>query len=175
VLKRTADFTHHVWEAADQVGRSAPRIVDQILRSVFPNTTDAAEAEGASRMLRTGCIAEVKRVLHSARDGAGQSDFGEIDTSFLSFVRRLRRPSYFVPERDEEVSVKELIADPAQLDAARRFMRLKGMECLDEADRLDRLYEAVMGQGSAETAAPSHVGVATTPGRPGSLSPSEVA
>lgn len=172
--KRTPDFTHHVWEAADQVGRSAPRIVDHILRAVFPKTTTAAEAEGASGMLRTGCIAEVKRVLHSVRDGAGQSDFGEIDASFQSFVRRLRRPSYFVPERDEEVPVRELIADPAQLDAARRFMRLKGMECLDEADRLDRLYEAVMGQGDAETVEPSQVGVATTPDLLGPLSQSEL-
>ena len=161
--KRTPDFTHHVWEAADQVGRSAPRIVDHILRAVFPKTATAAEAEGASGMLRTGCIAEVKRVLHSVRDGAGQSDFGEIDVSFQSFVRRLRRPSYFVPERDEEVPVRELIADPAQLDAARRFMRLKGMECLDEADRLDRLYEAVMGQGDAEPVDPLHHATRRTP------------
>jgi len=173
VLKRTADFTHHVWEAADQVGRSAPRIVDQILRSVFPNTTDAAEAEGASRMLRTGCIAEVKRVLHSARDGNDQSDFGDVDASFLPLVRQLQRPSYFVPERDEEVPVRDLVADPAQLDAARRFMRRKGMECLDEADRLDRLYEAVMGQGSAEAAVPPPAGLPSTTDRPIPLSPLE--
>ena len=163
MLKRTPDFTHHVWEAADQVGRSAPRIVDHILRAVFPKTTTAAEAEGASGMLRTGCIAEVKRVLHSVRNGAGQSDFGEIDATFQSFVRRLQRPSYFVPERDEEVSVRELIADPAQLDAARRFMRLKGMQCLDEADRLDRLYEAVMGQGDAEPVDTLHHATRRTP------------
>ena len=174
MLKRTPDFTHHVWEAADRIGRSAPRIVDHILRSVFPNTTDAAETEGAARILRNGCIAEVKRVLHHSRNGTGQSDFGEVDASFLPLIRSLQRPSYFVPERDEEVSVRELIADPAQLDAARRFMRLKGMQCLDEADRLDRLYEAVMGQGDTETVAPSQVGVASTPDRLGPLSTSEL-
>ena len=68
-----------------------------------------------------------------------------------------------MPERDEEVSVRELIADPAQLDAARRFMRLKGMQCLDEADRLDRLYEAVMGQGDAEPVDSLHHATRRTP------------
>ena len=154
MLNRTPDFAHHVWEAVDHVGRSAPRIVDHILKSLFPNTTDAAEAEGASRMLRNGCISEVKRVLHKHGNADGQVDFREINATFLPLVRSLQRPSYFVPERDEEVPVRELIADPAQLDAARRFMRLKGMECLDEADRLDRLYEAVMGEGDAAVILP---------------------
>ena len=171
--KRTPDFTHHVWEAADRIGRSAPRIVDDILKSIFPNTTDAAETEGAARILRNGCIAEVKRVLHHLRNGNGQSDFGEIDASFLPLIRLLQRPSYFVPERDEEVPVRELIADPAQLDAARRFMRRKGMECLDEADRLDRLYEAVMGQADA-AAVPPAMPIVVAADRPRSLSPSEV-
>ncbi|WP_295143806.1 hypothetical protein [uncultured Reyranella sp.] len=151
---RTPDFAHHVWEAVDHVGRSAPRIVDHILKSLFPNTTDAAESEGASRMLRNGCISEVKRVLHKRGNADDQVDFREINSTFLPLVRSLQRPSYFVPERDEEVPVRELIADPAQLDAARRFMRLKGMECLDEADRLDRLYEAVMGEGDAAVVLP---------------------
>lgn len=154
MLNRTPDFTHHVWEAVDRVGRSAPRVVDHILKSLFPNTIDAAESEGASRMLRNGCIAEVKRVLHRLGNADDQVDFREIDPSFLPLVRSLQRPSYFVPARDEEVPVRELIADPAQLDAARRFMRLKGMQCLDEADRLDRLYDAVMGDGDAAVVLP---------------------
>lgn len=33
-------------------------------------------------------------------------------------------------------------------------MRLKGMQCLDEAERLDRLYEAVMGEGDAAVVLP---------------------
>ena len=112
---RTPDFAHHVWEAVDHVGRSAPRIVDHILKSLFPNTTDAAESEGASRMLRNGCISEVKRVLHKRGNADDQVDFREINSTFLPLVRSLQRPSYFVPERDEEVPVRELIADPAQL------------------------------------------------------------
>lgn len=171
--KRNPDFTHHVWEAADQLGRSAPRIVDHILQLVFPNTTDAARTEGASRVLRTGCIAEVKRVLHGVRDGAGQSDFGEISASFLPLIRQLQRPSYFVPERDEEVPIEELIAMPGQLDAARHFMRRKGMECLDEADRLDRLYDAVMRRADAPPSVPSALPHVAANARPGSLSPWE--
>lgn len=173
MLKRTSDFTHHVWEAADLVGRNAPRIVDDILKALFPNTVSAAEAEGASRILRIGCIAEVKRVLHRSGNSSAQVDFGEMHESFLPLVRALQRPSYFVPERDEEVPVRELIADPNQLDAARRFMRRKGMECLDEAERLDRLYEAVMGQGDA-AAVPPAMPIVVAPDRPRSLSSSEV-
>ena len=61
----------------------------------------------------------------------------------MPLIKRLQRPSYFVPELDTEIPVAELIAEPLHLDAARRFMRGKGMECLAEADRLDRLYQAV--------------------------------
>ncbi len=175
MLKRTSDFTHHVWEAADRVGLSAPRIVDGILKSIFPNTTDAAETEGAARMLRNGCIAEVKRVLHSPRDSTGQSDFGEVDASFLPLIRQLQRPSYFVPERDEEVFVEELIADPAQLDGARRFMRRKGMECLAEAERLDRLYDAVVRRADVAASGAPALPIVPPTDRPGPLSPSEVA
>src|SRR5690554_7216387 len=47
------NFANHVWDAAARLGRSAPRIVDDILREVFPDTTDAAESEGAAKILRT--------------------------------------------------------------------------------------------------------------------------
>ena len=144
--KRTPDFTGYVWDAAARVGRSAPRIVDAILSDVFPVTSDAAEAEGATKMLRNGCISEVKRVLHKPREIDAQADFANVDWSFMPLVRRLQRPSYFVPELEVEVPVAELIDEPPYLDAARRFMRGKGMECLAEADRLDRLYQAVIGQ-----------------------------
>jgi hypothetical protein len=140
---RTPDFAAHVWSAASVVGRSAPRIVDAILAEAFPETTSAAAAEGATRILRTGCITEVKRILRAPPGTNAQADLAEIDPSFQPLVERLQRPAYFVPERDEEVPVAALIAAPEQLDAARRFMRRKGMECLEEADRLDRLYEAV--------------------------------
>lgn len=144
---QTSDFAAHVWAAAADVGRSAPRIVDAILAEAFPETMGAAAAEGATRILRTGCITEVKRILRTPCTPEGQADLGEIDPSFRPLVERLQRPAYFVPDRDEEVPVAALIAAPHHLDAARHFMRRKGMECLEEADRLDRLYEAVARDG----------------------------
>lgn len=150
----TPDFAAHVWQSAARLGRSAPRIVDDILCEVFPETTMAAESEGAARILRTGCISEVKRVLRTPPLDDAQARFDQIDASFRPFVAPLQRPSYFVPERDEEVPVAELIAAPDELEAARRFMRRKGMECLAEADRLDLLYEAVVAQGSDDGTVP---------------------
>ena len=50
---------------------------------------------------------------------------------------------------EEYVAIPALIAEPELLDDARRFMRRKGKECLDEADRLDALYVAVTADGSA--------------------------
>ena len=152
--RSSPDFAAHVWQSAARLGRSAPRIVDDILREVFPETTMAAESEGAARILRTGCISEVKRVLRTPPLDDAQARFDQIDASFRPFVAPLQRPSYFVPERDEEVPVAELIAAPDELDAARRFMRRKGMECLAEADRLDLLYEAVVAQGSDDGTVP---------------------
>ena len=143
----TPDFATHVWQSAARLGRSAPRIVDDILRDVFPETALAAETEGATKILRTGCISEVKRVLRAPQSCDGQANFGEIDPTFRPYVAPLQRPSYFVPEREEEIPVAELITAPDDLDAARRFMRQKGMECLAEADRLDLLFEAVVAQG----------------------------
>ena len=144
--KRTSDFGDYVWDAAVRVGRSAPRIVDAILSDVFPVTSEVAEAEGAAKMLRNGCISAVKWVLRRPRGIDAQADYAKLDPSFTPLVNRLRRPSYFVPELDVEVPVAELIDEPLYLDAAYRFMRRKGMECLAEADRLGRLYQAVIGQ-----------------------------
>ena len=64
---QTPDFAEHVWNAAATVGLNAPRITDALLQREFPKTVSAALGEGATRMLRTGCISEVKRVLHTVR------------------------------------------------------------------------------------------------------------
>jgi hypothetical protein len=149
------DFAAHVWDAAARLGRSAPRIVDNILREAFPGTTAAAQSEGATKILRTGCISEVKRVLRNVPQTEGQMRFDEIDASFRPYVEPLQRPSYYVPEREEEVLVADLIASPDQLDAARNFMRRKGMECLAEAERLDVLYEAVVAHDPASDPRPA--------------------
>jgi len=142
-INQTPDFAQYVWNAVPSVGRSAPRIVDRILRSVFPETTEAAEREGAHRVLRKGCIAEVKRVLHATGPVEHQADFANIAPSFLPLVKNLQRPSYFVPEVDEEIPLTQLIAEPTLLNSARCYMRAKGMECLAEADRLDQLFFAI--------------------------------
>ena len=144
MLKRNPDFTELVWEAVAVVGRSAPRIADYVFSKAFPQTVKSAEAEGAMKLLRNGGIVEVKRVLRTAPEGLDQSDFGQIDASFKPYVQSLQRPSYFVPELEEEILVAELIALPEYLDSARRFMRLKGVECLAEARRLDELYRVVV-------------------------------
>lgn len=140
--KRSSDFAEQVWVAASRVGLSPPRITDNILGDLFPETCEAAENEGALKLLRDGCIASVKRVLATAPDDR-QADFGGIDPQFREAVKKLSRPSYHVESLGEEVPVARLIAEPALLDDARKFMRRKGMECLEEARRLDKLFVAV--------------------------------
>lgn len=105
MLKRTPDFSQLVWEAVKHVGRSAPRIADYIFRQAFPETVKSAEAEGAMKLLRNGGIVEVKRVLRTVPEGRNQTDFGQIHASFKPFVQNLQRPSYFVPEIEEEERV----------------------------------------------------------------------
>lgn len=141
--EQSAAFAASVWEIASRLGRNAPRIADDLMEDAFPRTCERAREEGAARMLRTGVIAEVKHVLRTSADVAGQCDFAGICASFAPLVRDLRSKSYFVESAEEYVAVPDLIAAPDLLDDARRFMRRKGIECLAEADRLDALYEAV--------------------------------
>jgi hypothetical protein len=146
---QSAAFAERVWEIAARLGNNAPRIADDIMGTAFPLTCSQARAEGALRMLRTGIISEVKRILRNRDDGLGQSDFAEICEGFAPLIRDLRSKSYFVESAEEYVGIPDLIADPELLDDARRFMRRKGKECLDEADRLDALYAAVTGNASS--------------------------
>jgi hypothetical protein len=136
-------FAERVWEVASQLGNNAPKIADDMMGTAFPLTCRQARQEGALRMLRTGIITEVKRILRNQDDAMGQGDFAEITETFAPLVRALRSKTYFVESAQEYVGIPELIAEPDLLDDARRFMRRKGKECLDEADRLDALYVAV--------------------------------
>ncbi len=140
---QAAGFAERVWEVASQLGSNAPKIADDMMEAAFPLTCTQARQEGAMRMLRTGIITEVKRILRNRSDILSQSDFSEICKTFTPFVQDLRSKSYFVESAEEYVAIPALIADPELLDDARRFMRRKGKECLDEADRLDALYAAV--------------------------------
>ncbi len=144
---QSAAFAERVWEVASQLGSNAPRIADDIMSAAFPLTCTQAREEGALRMLRTGIISEVKRILRNRDDGMGQADFAEICEAFAPLVKDLRSKSYFVESAAEYVVIPDLIAEPDLLDDARRFMRRKGRECLAEADRLDALYAAVTGVG----------------------------
>ncbi len=141
--KRVANFAELVWATAARVGNSAPAIADKIMKRAFPQTVSEAEVEGADRMLRVGVIAEVKRILkHGAADEA-QADFSDLVPEFAKIARGLKSRTYFVETANEYVDVSGLIAEPALLDDARRYMRRKGEECLAEAKILDELYAAV--------------------------------
>jgi hypothetical protein len=143
LTKRESNFHDLVWAAAARVGRNAPKVVDEIMREAFPMTLSAAEHEGADRLFRIGLVSEAKRILRAVGEEDGQSDFSNINPQFKHLVRDLKSKSYFVEEIGEYCSVAELVADSDLLDDARKFMRRKGNECLEEAKRLDALYAAV--------------------------------
>jgi hypothetical protein len=140
---QSAAFAERVWDYASRLGNNAPRIADEMMEAAFPLTCTQARQEGALRMLRTGIISEVKRILRNREDGLGQVDFAEVCEAFVPLVKDLRSKSYFVESAEEYVAVPDLIVEPDLLDDARRFMRRKGIECLTEADRLDALFAAV--------------------------------
>lgn len=141
------EFNAAIEEAAKRVGCNAPRIADDILRSAFPKTCSAALREGADKMVRTGAIAHIKNVLKGVDIDSG--DFADISPGFEKFVRPLKSKSYYVSGLGEFVSISRLIKEPRLLDDARKHMRAKGDECIAEAGRLDRLYEAVLAAESA--------------------------
>lgn len=140
---QSAAFAERVWDYASRMGNNAPRIADEMMEAAFPLTCTQARQEGALRMLRTGIISEVKRILRNRDDGLSQADFAEVCAAFAPLVRDLRSKSYFVESAEEYVAVPDLIVEPDLLDDARRFMRRKGIECLTEADRLDALFAAI--------------------------------
>ena len=155
---QSAGFAERVWDVASQLGNNAPKIADDMMEDAFPLTCSQARQEGALRMLRTGIITEVKRILRTQDEAVGQADFSDLCESFAPLVKDLRSKSYFVESAAEYVAIPHLIAEPELLDDARRFMRRKGKECLDEADRLDALHAAVTG--SARDTAPAARAVA---------------
>lgn len=146
--RRISDFASMVWEAKRRLGNNAIRIADDLIARAFPRTVEEAAHEGADKMLRSGVISEVKRILTKNIDDDETIDMATIEPSFGEIVARLKKGKYFVEEAhgepvNEYVSVADLIADPSMLDSARKLMRRKGEECLAEAKVLDELYEAV--------------------------------
>ena len=96
---QSAAFAERVWEVASQRGNNAPKIADDMMEDAFPLTCSQARQEGALRMLRTGIITEVKRILRTQDDAVGQADFAEVCESFAPLVKDLRSKSYFVEVR----------------------------------------------------------------------------
>lgn len=138
-------FYELINEARQRVGDSAPKIADAIIEQAFPETITAAEIEGCDRMLRSGVIDAIKTYIRKPPADDRQRTFEDIDPKFMPLVSRLQSTSYFVPSAygGEYVGVPDLIARPSLLKAAMEFMALKGRECLEEAQRMGELYEAV--------------------------------
>lgn len=142
------ELTALIWSIARRLGRNAPKIADELLRSHFPETLKAAEGEGATVFVRRGFIEHVTRTLKAANDDASQADMAQIDPAFRSIARDLKSNSYYVESLGEHVPLARLIANPALLNDARSYMRRKGQECIAEATRLDVLYAAVVEQAA---------------------------
>lgn len=148
---RLQNFYRSVHTAIAEVGNSATKVADRVIREAFPDTAEAAEREGADRMLRNGVVAHIAGYL-KRQDGnpvADQIDFDEIAPDFRGIVSRLSNPTHYVPSLEEYVPVRLLIANPCHLDEARKFKRQKGFETLGEADVLDELYDAIADIGQA--------------------------
>ncbi len=141
--KLLADFHALVYEASMQVGSNAPAIADAVIKIAFPKTCSSAEQEGAGEIFRNGVISAVKKLIRRGSPDVTQYDFAEANEQF-AVISELKSVAYFVPQIAEYVSIPRLVSNPEHLDDARRFMRQKGEECIAEANRLDRLYEAVM-------------------------------
>jgi hypothetical protein len=139
------DFYRCVHSAMMEVGNSAPAIADRVIAEAFPETADAAEREGADKMLRDGVVAFLTKYLkrNSNVPMEGQGDFADISDQFRDIVGKLHSHSHYVPTLQQHMPVGFLIANPDFLDEARRFKRQKGEETLAEADALDELYDAV--------------------------------
>lgn len=142
---RLAQFHSLVNDARARVGASPPKIADEIMAIAFPRTVEEAEREGADKMLRRGVIGAVADAVRKARTDDDTRDMAEIEASFRPIVQRLHSKAYYVPSMNEQVDIADLISMPDFLDEARKFMRQKGMECLEEARTLDDLYVAVTG------------------------------
>jgi len=144
------DKLRHFYDLANvavaKVGKNANAIADAIIAEAFPETCNAAEREGADKMLRSGVVEKIKKMLTKESED-NQYDFASISEDFMPIVKKLGSHSHYVPLADvqEYVHIGVLIKNPAWLDAARKFKRQKGKETLAEADVLDELYHAVVG------------------------------
>lgn len=150
--QRAADFHEVVWRLAAQIGsRNAAKVTEILLKEHFPKTTEEAGYEGAIGPFRNGVKAAVTSVFKKVPGPSEQFDFGDLYEEFWTEIEPLRSRSYYVEEIGDYVSVPLLIENPEMLDDARKHMRRKGKEVLDEADRIDALFKAVMRKRASTT------------------------
>lgn len=148
MLKDTlVEFYSLVNEARLMVGESPARITDEVIERAFPKTVAEAQFEGCDKMLRNGVLDAVKLYIRKPPADDRQHHMNEIEPEFLPLVERLGSTSYFVPMPNggEYMAVSDLLHNREAFDAARKYTRLKGIETIAEADKLDDLYLAVFG------------------------------
>jgi hypothetical protein len=143
-------FNDLVSRARAEIGMNAPAIADRVIGAAFPETVDAAEREGADKMLRQGVIAQIKNIFKAKHGDPAQGDFMHICDEFRPIVSRLQSDTQYVPELAEFIEVAALIDNPEWLDSARKFKHLKADETKAEAKILDELYEAVIAARERE-------------------------
>lgn len=146
-------FNDAVWTASGRLSTmNAPRVTDDIISRLFPETVGAASQEGASSIFRNGVLVQVRKVLSAKVDDEGQMSIFDIDPQYRPFAEKLKRGAYYVESLDEFVSLPRLIKEVALLDDARKFLRRKGEETLAEASVLDQLYKATAANDNIPSA-----------------------
>lgn len=138
------NFFDLVNQAAAVHGLNAKAVADAVIRGAFPETTAAAEVEGADSMLRNGVIAFLaQHFKHAPRSTPAQLEL-DIPAPLTPIVAKLKAAAHYVESVGQYVPVPVLIANPHWLDDARKYKRRKGEETLAEAAVLDELYDAVV-------------------------------
>jgi hypothetical protein len=120
---QSAAFAASVWEIASRLGNNAPRIADDIMEEAFPLTCSQARQEGALRMLRTGIITEVKRILRNCSTCRPRSS----TTTCASGCRQIRiEPAVLEAARHNLVATPKLrllLDEKGSVLVARRHRR----------------------------------------------------
>ncbi|ASP83577.1 hypothetical protein [Sinorhizobium meliloti] len=140
------NFFDLVNRAAAVHGLNAKAVADEIIREAFPETTAAAEIEGADAMLRNGVVAFIAQHFKRTPPADGRQLKLDIPEPLTPIVAKLKAAAHYVESLGQYVPVPILIANPPWLDDARKYKRRKGEETLDEAAVLDELYVAVLGR-----------------------------
>lgn len=127
--------------------RNPATITKALISRLYPNTVQAAQDEGALKFFETGVKSGVRSEVNKLPPDDEQRHMAEIFPDLFPYISVLKRGTYFVPEVAEYVTISELIEAPEMLDSARKYLRQHGLDTLEEATRLDDLYQAVVRKG----------------------------